>query len=160
MDNSITCSTCINLIENENLIVKPSLIDGGGLGLFAKKDFKKNEKVVKYVGIILKKEEENNDSCYKYAPNDNITLDGIDILPHADCAGRYMNSALHTNYKNNVRWSNTVHELESEYMLQDKKYFYVWIYASKNIKAGEEIFIPYGVGFWRRFGTCKNRNEK
>lgn len=100
-----------------------------GLGLFAGEDIKKGEMIVEYIGNILSKEEADKKvaSQYLFEVSRQKTIDGT---PRWNVA-RYCNHACE----------------EAANAESDIKKGRVFIIATKNIKAGDEIVYDYGEEF-------------
>ena len=109
-------------MKNENVQTKKSQ---SGLGLFALKNFKKGDLIIEYTGEKITEEEANRrGGKYLFELNDNWTIDG----KGRDNLARYINHSCKPN---------TYPEL-------DDQEEHIYIYAKKNIKAGEELTYNYG----------------
>ena len=94
-----------------------------GLGLFAEENIPKGKKIVEYVGRVITKEEEyTSNSKYLFEINSKVTIDGRDR-------------------SNIARYANHSHRPNAEPRIIKGQ---VFIYAIKNIKAGDEICYDYG----------------
>ena len=114
-----------------------------GLGLFALEDIKKGEKIIEYVGKILNKQEAENApaNMYLFEVNRNKTIDGSVRWNIA----RYCNHSCDGNAESEIRKGR------------------VYILATKNIKAGDEIVYDYGEEFYKEYIApkgCKCNAEK
>ena len=124
------------------LSIKKSQIPSSGDGLWTEKDFKRGEVIVKYDGEEI---------TWKECEKRNLAQEGfggyylfiskkrcIDAQYTTWAQGRYANDAagLHRikGLRNNARYEIIKGE--------------AFIKASRNIKAGEEIFVSYGKGYW------------
>ena len=126
---------------HEFLVVKRSTLPKAGKGLFTKKDIKKGERIVEYLGEIVTEKEldrraEKDIFGYAFYINKNRCLDAY-YMPEA--VARYANDAKGLvkvkGFNNNSCydiWKNRG-----------------WIKAEKNIKAGSEIFVAYGNEYWK-----------
>ena len=124
------------------LNIKKSQIPSAGQGLWAEKDFKRGEIIVKYDGdkITWKECERRNEAqegyggYYLYISKRNC----IDAQYTNWAQGRYANDAAGLcrieGLRNNARYEIIKGE--------------AFIKASRNIKAGEEILVSYGRGYW------------
>jgi len=123
------------------LEVKKSTIPGAGKGLFTKRDIKKGERIVEYLGEViteaeLDKRAEKDIYGYAFYINKKRCIDAY-YTPEA--IARYANDAkgltrikgLNNNACYDI-WKNRG-----------------WIKAEKNIKAGSEIFVSYGADYWK-----------
>lgn len=109
-------------MKNENVQTKKSRI---GLGLFAKKDFSKNDFVIEYIGEKITEEEANRrGGKYLFELNDQWTIDG----KGRENLARYINHSCRPNC----------------YPELDKKEEHIYIRAKKKIKSGDELTYNYG----------------
>ena len=109
-------------MKNENVQTKKSQ---SGLGLFALRDFKKDEMIIEYTGEKITEEEANRrGGKYLFEINDQWTIDG----KGRENLARYINHSCKPNC----------------YPQLDEKEEHIYIYAKKNIKAGEELTYNYG----------------
>lgn len=105
-----------------NLIVKKS---SSGLGLYTLVTLKKGDLVIEYVGEKITEAEANRrGGKYLFELNDNWTIDG----KGRDNIARYINHSCKPNC----------------YPELDEAEEHIYIYAKKNIKAGEELTYHYG----------------
>ncbi len=133
------------------LVAKTSTIPNAGLGLFfvGYKDedgdfvnlIKKGKVVTHYSGkdrysTAQYDDRFGNDTSYGVCTRKNECLDGG---PTDNFPGRLIN---HKSYaRANVRWGQVITHAGDRYMLP--------LYATKNIRAGRELFIDYGPDYWR-----------
>ncbi len=125
---------------NDDVFVKKSQLPGAGKGLFAKRDIKKGERFVEYLGEIITEKEldkraEKDEYGYAFYINSRNVID-----------------AFHTpkelaRYANDAKGLGRVKGLKNNCTYDDWKKR-GWIKAEKNIKAGEEIFVDYGKEYW------------
>ncbi len=111
--------------------VHESKIPGAGMGLFADKDFKKNQVIMPYTGEYLTLKQKikrypKNDAKYLFQLSDNVFIDAVD--PKKSSLARY------ANHKP-ARFANA--KLTSKGNIT----------AIKVIKSGSEIFVNYGRSF-------------
>ena len=96
-----------------------------GLGLFATRDFKKDEMIIEYTGEKISEEEANRrGGKYLFELNDKWTIDG----KGRENVARYLNHSCKPNC----------------YPQIDDEEEHIYIYAKRNIKAGEELTYNYG----------------
>jgi len=135
------------------LIVKKSSLPNAGKGLYTTKRIKKDSKVIEYKGEIItwkeydKRVEENKDGYLFYINRNRC----IDAFPTPQHKARYANDAAGLvrikGLKNN-----------SEYQIFGDK---CYIVATRDIEAGEEIFVDYTKGYWDTVrDNIKNGFEK
>jgi SET domain-containing protein len=138
---SNTITYPINCAEEEYLYVKESQIEGSGKGLFTAIKIYKDEIVSIFKGDILtsaeiKKRIKNNADGYFINMIDGKTMDSM----NTHCFAKYANDAegiSKSSFKNNAVIS--LDENDN-----------VCIIATRNIKAGEEIFCSYGKQYWKK----------
>lgn len=96
-----------------------------GLGLFAARDFKKDEEIIEYVGEVITDEEaQERGGKYLFELNDKWTIDGKSRSNKA----RYLNHSCKPN-------------CYAELTYDEKQ---VFIKAKRGIKKGEELTFHYG----------------
>ena len=106
----------------QKYVVKKS---SAGLGLFAATDFKKGDLVIEYTGERITEAEANRrGGKYLFELNDDWTIDG----KGRENTARYLNHACKPNCEPELSEDETQ----------------VFIYAKRNIKAGEELTYNYG----------------
>lgn len=125
----------------ENLTVKKSTIPKAGKGLFTLRDIKKGERFVEYLGEIITWNEcdvraEKDEGGYVFYINKKRCIDAFHI---PEALARYANDANGLVKVPGIR-NNCVYEIYKNRG---------WIKATKNIKAGSEIFVSYGAQYWR-----------
>ena len=103
---------------------------GQGLGLASKKDYKKGEQIIEYIGIRYKnKDVEENTTKYLFELENGFTIDGS---PRWNIA-RYINHSCAPNAETEISRGR------------------VFIQAIKVIPAGEEITYDYGKEYFNEF---------
>lgn len=122
------------------VIVKKSTLPKAGKGLFTDKDVKKDEIVCEYEGELINWDEaiKRNDKGkggYVYFINSKNCIDAFDFK---NSFGRYANDAAGVGRINGFRNNSTYFEKKNR----------VFIKATRNIKAGSEIFVSYGRAYW------------
>lgn len=126
------------------LYVKKSTIPKAGKGLFVARDLKKGEVITEYEGerLTWKQCQERNQAkkgkekgAYYFHINNNNCIDAENCLW---AMGRYANDAAGPGRVTGVRNN-------SHYKVSKGRAFIV---ASRNIKAGSEIFVSYGKEYW------------
>jgi len=114
-------------IKKKFVTVKRS---SAGLGLFADGDIKKNGLVVEYRGrVVPNKIADDMDSKYLFEINSRKTIDGSTRKNIA----RYINHSCKPNCEPEIKKGR------------------VFIFAKKNIKAGEEITYDYGKEYFNHY---------
>ncbi|MCD6069345.1 MAG: hypothetical protein K0S33_4171 [Bacteroidetes bacterium] len=133
----------IDAKEADYLYFKASAIRDAGLGLFTAIPINKNEVISLFKGEILSAREaasraKNNMDGYFINMPDGTIMDSKFVK----CFAKYSNDAEGFSFP---RFKNN-----SEIALDEKSK--VCLVATKNIKAGEEIFCSYGKRYWKNFG--------
>jgi SET domain-containing protein len=124
------------------LEIKESQIPSSGMGLWAAKEFKRGEAIVKYDGEKITWKECNRRNmaqkgygCYYLFINKRKC---VDAQYSTWAQGRYANDAAGLYRIEGLR-NNSRYEIRKGE---------AYIIASRNIKAGEEIFVSYGRAYW------------
>lgn len=130
-----------NMIMTKDLVVKKSKLKGAGKGLFTKRDIKKGERIVEYIGEIVTEAEldrraENDIFGYAFFISKNKCIDAY-YTPNE--LARYANDASGLKRIKGIR-NNSCYDVYKNTG---------WIKAEKNIKAGEEILVSYGAEYWK-----------
>ena len=133
---------CIDAKEADYLYLKTSKIIGAGRGLFSSIPIYENEVISIFKGEILSKAEAAKRAKNKMDGYFINMLDGsIMDSKNVKCFAKYANDAEGNSkriYRNNSKI--TLNENSN-----------VCLVATKDIKAGEEIFCSYGKKYWTKF---------
>lgn len=138
------------------LIVKKSLLPNAGLGLFTTKAIKKDCKIIQYRGERIGNKKyrlraRNQQDHYLFYVRKNLCIDAMYTPQYK---ARYANDAMGMTRVKGIKNN-------SDYIIFGDKCFIV---ASKNIKAGEEIFVNYTKPYWdcmkRRLKKEQSKNKK
>ena len=140
-------------IDEFNFEVKESTIPDSGKGVFAKRDFKQGSIICEYKGVLMPIEQYKrgmvgDDRSIGY--NDKYQLVG-----YPDNLGAYINDIV-------VFREYTVDELkkcirENKYPMHEGKQYNcdylgkfnrIWVIATSDIEAGNELFASYGPDYW------------
>lgn len=131
------------------LLIKKSRLPNAGNGLFTTKAIKKDSKIIEYRGEIIgyqeyRKRARKEQDHYLFYLSRKIIID-----------------ALHTpqykaRYANDARGFTKIKGLKnnSDYVIFGEKCFIV---ASRDIKAGEEIFVNYTEAYWKAMRRRKKQ---
>lgn len=130
------------------LVVKRSRLPGAGKGLFTTRFIKKDSKIIQYRGEIIGWKDYNErvkrqEDGYLFYFNRNYCVDAFHTPQYK---ARYANDAAGIVRIKGLR-NNSYYEIE------DDKCFIV---ASRDIRAGEEIFCDYTRDYWK----CIRHNLK
>ncbi len=131
-----------HLRKEKGLRIGKSKIRGAKEGLFATKNFRRNENVAEYTGQILTRaEKEASNSHYIFEPKRGVY---IDARLTNEQPGRWANDCrAHNKRARECNGNNT----KFSYDTRNRK---THLKATKNIKKGDEIFVSYGPAFWGR----------
>ncbi|MEP6748756.1 MAG: SET domain-containing protein-lysine N-methyltransferase, partial [Bacteroidota bacterium] len=125
-------------MTKRSLVVKKSTLPKSGKGLFTKASISKGELVVEYRGKIttwkhiLANKVFNG---YVFYVNRNHV---VDAMKNMKALGRYANDAKGLSKIKGIRNN-------ADYVVRQGK---VYIHATANIRAGDEIFVNYGKEYW------------
>ena len=130
------------------LIVRKSRLPGAGKGLFTTKAIRRDAKVIEYRGEIIgyreyrRRARRQEDRYLFYVRRERC----IDAMHTPQYKARYANDAAGITRMKGLRNN-------SEYIIYGDKCFIV---ASRDIKAGEEIFVDYTREYW----VCMRKRAK
>lgn len=136
--------------ETKKLYVDTSTIPNSGYGLFTKVDFKEGEIICYFTGemITFKQMEDIEKSspisrCSYFIDTENKNTDKriLDVF-NSNCMARFANDA---DGSDNDQFINN-----SLIGINNNK-TRVYIYADRDIKAGEEILVSYGEDYWEGY---------
>lgn len=122
------------------LIIKKSNLPGAGKGLFTNKAITKDSKIIEYRGEIIgyneyRRRAKKEVDQYLFYLRRDLCIDAMDTPQYK---ARYANDAKGITRVKGLRNN-------SDYIIYGDKCFIV---ASRNIKAGEEIFVNYTKSYW------------
>lgn len=122
------------------LIVKTSQLPNAGKGLFTTTPIKKGAQIIEYKGEIIdwkeyEKRVERDEDGYLFFINKKHCIDAFNTPQHK---ARYANDAAGLSRVKGLK-NNSIYEIE------DNKCFIV---ATRDIAAGEEIFVNYTKEYW------------
>lgn len=134
-----------------SLIVKKSKLPGCGKGLFTTKAISKDNKIIEYRGEIIgyneyRRRARNEQDQYLFFVRRDVSIDAMHTLQYK---ARYANDAAGITRVKGIRNN-------SEYIIFGDKCFIV---ASRDIKAGEEIYVDYTTHYWK-YMKKRIRNKK
>jgi SET domain-containing protein len=122
------------------LIVKKSQLPGAGKGLFTTKPIKKGTKIIEYRGEIIEWKE--------YRKRVKEEKDGyLFFIRRNKCIDAYNTPQYKARYANDANGIVRVKGLKNnaQYEIHNDK---CYIVATRDIKAGEEIFVDYTKEYW------------
>ena len=130
--------------QTAGVAVKKSTIPRSGMGLFATKDFKAKQKIVSYAPkgkLVTRSEYAKNQTNYGIDVGKNKILDGASTQSGL---GRYANACQTGNQRSKQCRANNAKLTVNTGKQQAS------IVANRPIKKGQEIFVAYGAGFYKR----------
>lgn len=141
------------------LCVKPSTIKNAGLGLFATRPFAKDERIDEYRGDVVEREVYEDEGRSDYAIDILDAHYVINAIYSTDSFARYSNDARDKSLNNaDLRTDEDLVEEARERRINDGEGVdekdpegsadQVWLVATRDIKAGQEIFTSYGTAYW------------
>ena len=112
------------------------------MGLYLMEDAEKGDWIARYSGDPLTKEECDSrpHSHYRMQVHKNLFLDAAN-MKHFE--GRFINDARRSKFKTNARFAANY----TVDICSITGFLWVRIYATRKIKAGDEVFIDYGEVF-------------
>lgn len=138
----------------EDLAVKKSTLPGAGKGLFTKRDIKKGERFVEYLGEVITEAELDRraeNDIYGYAF----------FISKKKCIDAYYQPEALARYANDAKGIVRIKGIKNNccYTIWKQR---GWIQAERNIKAGEEIFVSYGAEYWKdiRYNIKLDKEKK
>jgi hypothetical protein len=137
----------IHLSQTKGLRIKSSLIPLAGKGLFAARDFQKNEKVSPYSGDLLVTRAADPDhggsSYVLQTSNDKF----VDAARKNTAPGRLVNDPRGSAFQSNTKF------------VINRQAGTASIQTTKAVKKGSEFFIPYGPGYWRAINKAEAEKQ-
>jgi len=130
-------------IISKKLVVKKSTMPGAGRGLFTKELIEKDTCFLEYKGTITTWKDVNHNegnNAYVFFVNRNHVVDACN---HPLELARFINDA--RGIKKITGINNNAY-----YVVIKKRIF---VFASKNIEKGSEIFVGYGKDYWDTIRT-------
>ena len=124
-----------------DFVVKKSSLPGAGKGLFTKRDIKKGERIIEYLGEIVTEAELDRRAekdVYGYAF----------YISKKKCIDAYYTPKELARYANDAKGLTKIKGVTNNccYVVYKNS---GWIKSEKNIKAGSEIFVSYGAEYWK-----------
>lgn len=124
-----------------DFIIKKSTIPGAGKGLFTKRDIKKGERIVEYLGEIVTEAELDRraeNDIYGYAF----------YISKKKCVDAYYTPKEIARYANDAKGLTKIKGITNNccYVVYKNS---GWIKAEKNIPKGSEILVAYGAEYWK-----------
>ena len=135
-------------IQPKAVKVAPSSVKGAGLGLYILEDVKKDEFVARYSGEVIDRiVNAARTGHYRIQISKNVFLDA-EKLHHFE--GRFINDGKRAGRGVNVRFA-AGYQLNTCSITNLK---WIRIFATRDIRAGEELFLDYGPEFWDDLGPA------
>jgi hypothetical protein len=136
-------------LNEQSLIVAPSLVPGAGLGLFADRDYEIGEIVCTYIGMQLTPLQMLRTRDWTYVMDCGKDRSGRRI--HIDARHQPRSKAAHVNHHFDRSKVNIVCDERAD----ERK---TLLLASRRILCGEEIYMDYGVKYWHVVASPPARN--
>lgn len=151
----VSCRDTKNAVSTigHGVIVKTSTIPNAGLGLFASKNFKKNELITEYDGKIIdkktakQKQRDNPSSTFHFVALSlgNSVIDGIKIpIPNRGGASFANDSINNPPYNSKFFRTTKVMPDLADQRSGNLELTRLFLKALRDIAKGEEIFVDYG----------------
>jgi len=126
---------------HKDFIVKKSTIPKAGKGLFIKRDVKKGERIVEYLGEIISWKEcdiraERDEGGYVFYVNKKKCIDAFNT---PEALARFANDA-----KGLTKVKGVTNNCKYEIYKNSG-----WIAATKDFNSGSEVLVSYGAEYWR-----------
>ena len=135
----------------------PSRIAGAGLGLFATKDFSKNEWITAYEGERIPRDdakrlrEANKDSHVATLEKGVWAIDGIKKPQEGKGGASFVNHSDDTSGRNC--------KLDVFYPTRDRLLGTLALRATKDIEEGDELLCSYGRDYWGTKGRATDDSD-
>jgi SET domain-containing protein len=142
------------VLGGNDIEVKTSTIKGAGNGLFAMRHFRKNEVITFYDGDLIDWKEamdlrkDNNSTHVRTIHFGHCAIDGLKLPKSGRGGGSFANDGTKDTLNNSAF---KIH-FQKEYAKD-----VVFLKATRAIMIGEEIFLNYGMGYWRNIRRTKQR---
>lgn len=138
------------MTDDIKLVIKKSTLPGAGKGLFTKSFIPSGTRIIEYKGRVTTwsevKEKEADNVYIMYVNRNHV----INAQPYRKALARYANDAKGVGKIKGLR-NNAV------YTTVKKR---VYIKATRDIKAGEEILVDYGKSYWQTMRANKRIDEQ
>ena len=122
--------------------VKPSTIQGAGLGLFCEERVSPGDTVARYSGKVLNRAQADlSSSEYILKVSADVYIDAHDP---STWEGRYINDGPHAGRQPNCVFASAYNTNE----VPESDLRWVKVFAIREIMPGEELLMSYGNGYW------------
>jgi SET domain-containing protein len=131
-----------NVVAATGLMVRPSTVEGAGLGLFAVRAFARDEVVAVYTGVLMTAEEIREMASFgdDWPDRYMYVMEFPDHGVCLDIAGR----GLPVHYINDNRDRSKINTT----FVKRERLLIAELVALRDIDPGEELFVDYGPQFW------------
>jgi SET domain-containing protein len=141
--NACTTTTIKSIEDNEYVVIKPSHIPGAGMGLFAAKDIPKDTMVTHYEGKKITRKEynalhEKSEHWYMFTMPECANEPNF---PYIDGNREHYGSKV--NFAP-AKINGKPTKLQNVHFLKHCEDPYIRLYATRDIKKGEELYVSYG----------------
>ena len=129
-------NTIQGLPDMKKVSISPSSIPGSGMGLFADEPIRRGDLIVLVTG-------------QKYAIDSDIVLENnLYLLDSGDGSNDYIDVTGPAMYANDACGLTRIPGLVNNSLFRLLDDGSMWLEATRNIKAGQEIFASYGRAYW------------
>jgi len=126
--------------------INPSSIPGSGMGLYAEENIKKGDLIVEVTGK-------------KYSTDSDIVPENdLYLLDSGDGTNDYIDVTGPAMYANDACGLSRIPGLVNNSLFRLLDDGSMWLEATKNIKAGQEIFASYGRAYWTAIKNLQAKN--
>ncbi len=141
-------------IDMLGLAVKPSTIEGAGLGLFTTRPRRRGEYICAYLGRIMSRED------FELAPDAySVQSYGGKMLSarySTDGFGRYANDGRSNTVNNCVLLTEAKFvRMYGQARARTREKGAICMAARRSIPAGAELFVSYGDDYWQKMATFR-----
>ncbi len=166
------CFKYLNPNSEPIIYCKESLINGAGMGIFAKQNIKKNTPIIIYYGDLISTNDLmnlylSNESKYKNEISPYLRKTGIDNMQvngknsenqgNINLKGYLVNDSNSISSINNKNIKNYIDNDKSNVVIVETKDYPIY-YASRDISKDEELYASYGLAYWLLQCNCKPEN--
>jgi hypothetical protein len=128
----------------KNVSVKPSVIPGSGMGLYADEPIKRGDLIVMVTGD-------------RYSADSEVVLENdLYMLDCGDGTNDYIDVKGPAMYANDARGLVRIDGMVNNSLFRLLDDGTMWLEATRTIRSGQEIFASYGRAYWTAIKHLKN----
>ena len=129
------------------LELKPSLIPGAGLGVFAKADIDAGIILAEYRGAVFLSELE---SKINKLNNKCLRINNDSFIAGTNCIAAFVNDII--DLEESKKNKDFIKHKDKDYNCSfQRTYSKMFVVSTKPIKEGEELYIDYGKNYWKYY---------